>query len=105
MIKRSKPTPVKYLKSTRKGKKHKTELQIFNEYLSKRIASATMVSVATGIPQKNITRHKRFLEDKDLLMEITKKPCKITGRNVQYITTDPDRFQEAQLTNQLNLFK
>lgn len=88
-----------------KNRKHKTELQIFSKYLSNKIASATMASVATGIVQKNITRHKRTLEESGALMVITKKPCKITGRNVQYITTDPNRFQEAQSTNQLNLFK
>lgn len=101
----------KYIKTSlkvtehNKSRKHKTELQIFLKYLSNRIASATMVSIATGIPQKNITRHKRFLEDKDLLMAVDRKPCEVTGRIVQYITTDHSRFREAKSNNQLNLFK
>jgi hypothetical protein len=102
---KSKQTPVKSLKSTVKGKKHKTQLQIIHSYLSKRLATSTMVSAATGIPQKCCTRYKRTLEKSGALMEIVKKPCKITGFYAWYITTDVEQFNEAEPSKQLNLFK
>ena len=62
--------------------------QTIFHYLSEHIVTATMVSVATGVPQKNICRYKKDLEKKGLLKEIEKKTCKITGFKAWYITTN-----------------
>jgi hypothetical protein len=51
-----------------------------------------MVSFATGIPQKNITRYKRDLEKAGKLFEVEKKLCKQTGFRAWYLTTNPDLF-------------
>lgn len=101
MNKKSKPTP-KVFKRT-KGKKSKTQLQTIFEYLSTRIATATMVSIATGIPQKSICRYKRDLEKRGVLVEIEKKLCKATKFRAWYITTDKTKFTQ-KINNQIQLF-
>lgn len=61
-------------------------------YLYNNIATASMVSAATGIPQKNICRYKRDLEKAGRLYEIEKKLCKKTGFKAWYLTTNPELF-------------
>ncbi|MFN5443405.1 MAG: hypothetical protein ACK48V_04175 [Crocinitomicaceae bacterium] len=92
-------------KSSGKGKGKNTDLKnqlktIFL-YLQENVATASMVSEATGIPQKNICRFKRDLELSGRLWEIEKKLCKKTGFRAWYLTTDP---LKAPLNNQLKLF-
>lgn len=79
----------------------KTQLKTIFQYLFENIATASMVSDATGIPQKNITRYKRDLEKRGLLFEIEKKQCRKTGFKAWYLTTNPENFPKS---NQLNLF-
>jgi hypothetical protein len=57
-------------------------------YLQEHVATASMVSKATGIPQKCITWYKRELEVTGKLWEIEKKRCQITGFSAWYLTTD-----------------
>ena len=57
-------------------------------YLQKHTATASMVSAATGIPQKNICRYKRDLEEAGYLKEVEKKLCKQTGFKAWYLTTN-----------------
>lgn len=71
------------------------------EYLSDKIATATMVSNTLGIPQKNITRYKRDLEEEGKLREVFKTTCPITRHLACYITTDKTKFP---ISKQLNLF-
>ncbi len=97
----NKPTPK--LKKQSKDKFKLTQLQTIFEYLSKKIATATMVSKATKVPQKNICRYKKDLEKRGLIMELEKKTCKVTGFKAWYLTTNPDLFIQP-VTNQLNLF-
>ena len=78
-----------------------TQLKIFYQYLQEHLATASMVSASTGVPQKNITRYKRDLEKLNRLWEIEKKPCKKTGFMAMYLTTNP---QQSPINNQLNLF-
>ena len=78
------------------------ETQVFFDYLQSNVCTATMVSEATGIVQKNITRYKRDLEKMCLLYVIEEKPCPITGFPAQWITTNP--FMFPQSNNQLTLF-
>lgn len=77
-----------------------TQLKTIFEYLQKHVATASMISDATSIPQKNICRYKRDLEKEGRLWEIKKATCKKTGFKAWYVTTNP---KEAQ-NNQLSLF-
>jgi len=79
----------------------KSQLKTIFQYLQEHIATASMVSDATGIPQKNITRYKRDLERAGQLWEIEKKLCKHTGFKAWYLTTNPE---QSLFSNQLNLF-
>ena len=79
----------------------KSQLKTIFQYLQNHIATASMVSAATGIPQKNICRYKRDLEKAGRLWEIEKKLCKKTGFKAWYLTTNPE---QAPLNNQLKLF-
>lgn len=78
------------------------QLQTIFAYLQINIATASMVSDATGVPQKNICRYKRDLEKAGQLWEIEKKVCKKTGFKAWYLTTDPTKAPK-QIT-QLKLF-
>ncbi|MBE7442125.1 MAG: hypothetical protein HS119_06705 [Flavobacteriales bacterium] len=91
------------LNSNSKDKTFKNQLQTIFEYLKENIATASMVSEATGVPQKNITRYKRDLELAGRLWEVEKKLCKKTGFRAWYITTNPEH-KPKHLINQLNLF-
>ena len=70
----------------------RTQLKTILQYLQEHTATASMVSAATGIPQKNICRFKRDLEKAGRLYEIEKKLCKKTGFKAWYLTTNPDLF-------------
>lgn len=86
-----------------KGNTRQTQLQTIFQYLQKHSATASMVTDATDIPQKCITRYKRDLEKAGRLWEIEKKQCKKTGFKAWYLTTNPDNAPKHLLT-QLNLF-
>ncbi|MGS0747306.1 hypothetical protein [Halpernia sp. GG3] len=68
---------------------------IFN-YLHLNTATASMVSIATGIPQKSICRYKRDLEKRGLIYEIEKKHCKETGFTAWYLTTNKELFPKVK---------
>lgn len=86
-----------------KGNTRGSQLQTIFDYLQKNIATASMVTDATGVPQKCITRYKRDLEKAGRLWEIVKSQCKKTGFKAWYLTTDPSKAPKHSLT-QLNLF-
>jgi len=90
-------------KSNGKAKAHSNQLQTIFQYLEKEVATASMVSEATGVPQKNICRYKRDLEKAGRLWEILKTTCKKTGFKAWYLTTDPEKAPKKLLI-QLNLF-
>ena len=79
-----------------------TQLQTIFEYLWDHVATASMVSKATGVPQKNICRYKRDLELAGWLLEVEKKRCEQTGFLAWYLTTDPNR--SITDSSQLKLF-
>lgn len=54
-----------------------------------------MVSKATGIPQKNICRYKRDLQQAGLLCEVRKGICELTKFRAYYLTTNPDLFPKS----------
>jgi hypothetical protein len=77
------------------------QLKTIFQFLQKHIATASMVSDITGVPQKNICRYKRDLEKAGRLWEVEKRHCKKTGFKAWYLTTDP---KNAPFNNQLKLF-
>lgn len=84
-----------------KVKNFKTQIKTIFEYLKENTATASMVTEATGIPQKCICRYKRDLEKQGLLYEVVKKHCKFTGFRAWYLTTNPELFKKS---NQLKMF-
>lgn len=70
------------------------------DYLKTTIATNSMVSDATGIAQKNLTRFKREFEDAGVLFEMYKAICKKTKHRATYLTTNPDLFPKS---NQLKM--
>jgi predicted HTH transcriptional regulator len=90
-----------YLNTQNKDNHFTTELKTIFEYLKENVCTASMLSDATGIKQKNICRYKRDLEKQGLLKELFKNYCKTTGFKAWYITTNTDRFP---MSNQIKLF-
>ena len=84
-----------------KSNNHATQLQTIFSYLKMHIATASMVSHATGVPQKCITRYKRDLEKAGHLWELQKTTCKQTGFKAWYLTANPEL---APIKPQLTLF-
>ena len=78
------------------------QLKTIFHYLSEHIATASMISDATGVPQKNICRYKRDLEKAGQLWEIEKRYCEKTGFRAWYLTTNPENA--PKISTQLNLF-
>lgn len=78
-----------------------TQKETIFQYLQEYTATASMVSAATGVPHKCITRYKRDLEIAGRLWETEKKICKQTGFRAWYLTANPN---EAPLNNQLRMF-
>jgi hypothetical protein len=74
-----------------------TQLKTIFHYLQNHTATASMVSKATGIPQKCICRYKRDLEQSGLLNEVVKKRCKLTGFKAWYLTTNTNLFLKSNL--------
>ena len=79
----------------------RNQLETIFQYLQEHIATSSMVSVATGVPQKNICRYKRDLEKAGRLWETEKKICKETGFSAWYLTTNSENIP---FDNQLTLF-
>jgi len=90
-------------KKLSKDNTHLNQLQTIFQYLQEHIATASMVTDATGVPQKCITRYKRDLEKAGRLWEITKAYCKKTGFKAWYLSTNPDKAPIHSLI-QLKLF-
>jgi len=81
-----------------KDKVFKRQLKTIFEYLKQNTATNTMVSVNTGVPQKNICRFKRDLEQQGLLIEVEKKLCKITGFRAWYLSTNENLIKQSKTT-------
>lgn len=80
-----------------------TELQTILQYLKNHVATASMVSDATGVKQKNICRYKRDLEKAEMLWEVERKSCIVTGFKAWYLTTNPDNAPNGSV--QLKLWR
>ncbi len=65
-----------------------TQLKTIFNFLQDNTATASMVSKACNIPQKNICRYKKDLEKKGLLKEVAKRKCRLTGFPAWYLSTN-----------------
>lgn len=95
-------TPPQIHKRHHEDNPRQNQLQTIFQYLLKHVATASMTSEATGIPQKNICRYKRDLEKAGRLWEVKKSLCKVTGFRAWYITTNEAKAPKRP--TQLNLF-
>ncbi len=82
---------------------HVSEEQTIFYYLKEHVATASMVTEATGVKQKNICRYKRDLEKANMLWELERKACKQTGFKAWYLTTNPDKAPKN--SKQLSLWE
>ncbi len=74
-----------------------TQIKTIFDFLQHEVATASMVTAATGVPQKCITRYKRDLEKSGRLWEVKRTYCKETGFMAWYLTTDPGKAPNRQL--------
>ena len=79
-------------KRQRQFSNNTTQLKPIFNYWQNNTATASMVTEATGIPQKCITRYKRDLEKLGLLAEVKKGYCKVTNHLAWFNTTNTDLF-------------
>lgn len=80
-----------------KNKSFKSQEKTILYFLQKNTSTATMVTDATGIKQKNICRAKRNLEKSGQLQEVERKLCKSSGFKAWYLTTNKELFKTNYL--------
>jgi hypothetical protein len=95
-------TPENIFEAQNKDNTRATQLQTIFQFLQEHVATASMVSDETKVPQKNICRYKRDLEKAGRLWEIKKAVCHKTGFKAWYLTTDPRKVHNTNV--QLTLF-
>jgi len=78
------------------------DLQRVYDRLLTHTESATMTAVALNIYRPSLCRRKKDLEIAGRLAVVKKAYCKITGRLVQYLTTDSKIFPIS--SQQLKMF-
>jgi hypothetical protein len=87
--------PVNLSKQQSKDNDFKAQEKRYFEYLQNHIATNSMVSKSLNIPQKNLTRFKRYFEKRGMLQEVYRKFCKLTGFRASYLTTNPDLMRKS----------
>jgi Fic family protein len=90
-----------FKKEQGKVKERFNQLQTIFQYLSENVVTASMLSKATGVPQKCITRYKRDLEKVGRLAEVKKGYCQLTGFKAWYITTNKNLFPNKPVQGEL----
>ncbi len=93
--KNTKHRPVNLSKLQSKDNDFKAQEKRYFEYLKTHIATNSMVSKSLNIPQKNLTRYKRYFEKRGMLKEVYRKFCKLTGFRASYLTTNPDLMRKS----------
>ena len=79
----------------------KSQEKRYFEYLKTHTATNSMVSKALNIPQKNLTRYKRYFEKRGLLKEVCRKLCKLTGFRASYLSTNPDLMSKSNQSKKI----
>lgn len=62
----------------------------------KNTVTCSMASDALNIPQKNLTRYKRRLQNEGKLKVCFKSICRITKHRAEYLTTNPELIKTLQ---------
>lgn len=99
MKKKSNSLKKSFEKGQGKNKGFQSQEKTIFQYLKKHTATATMLTAATGIPQKCITRYKRDFEKAGKLQEVVKAICKSSGFKAWYLTTNKNLFKSNYKTN------
>lgn len=81
---------------------YQTQLLTILKFLHDPVATASMVTDATGIYQRCITRYKRDLEKAGMLWEVDKQDCQKTGFKAWYLTPNPSMAPKRR--QQIDLF-
>lgn len=68
----------------------------FKKYLVENVATCSMASKATNIPQKCLTRYKRQLENEGKLVELFRAKCKHNGFPASYLTCNPELIERSK---------
>ncbi|QXP71950.1 hypothetical protein H0I29_07760 [Polaribacter sp. R2A056_3_33] len=80
----------------------------FYNYLFNNVTTCADVEKNTSIPHKYLTECKKYYEDKNLLKVVGFGVCPVTkSRNVQYLCTNPNKWNNTDLlpiNNQLKMF-
>ncbi|NGY38862.1 hypothetical protein FQU23_015265 [Flavobacterium sp. XN-5] len=80
----------------------------FYTFLFTNVTTCADVTKHTSIPQKYLCECKAYYEKKKLLKVVGLSNCPVTNsRNVQFLSTNPNNWNDAFLlpkSNQLNLF-
>ena len=97
MNKKSNSRKKSFKKGQGKNTIYSTQEKTIFYYLQQHTATNTMISYATGVPQKNICRAKRNFEKEGKLQQISKRLCKITGHRAWYLTTNKNLFNRNYL--------
>jgi hypothetical protein len=84
-----------------KDNKYIAQLKVVSEYLRQNEASRLMVAIDTGILIQNVCRHVSTLQKANSIAVIRKDICRISGRFVEFLTTDKAKFPKSE---QLILF-
>jgi len=79
-----------------KGKERRTQEQRLRAYLRRHTVSRWMAARATRIPLQVVCWIVGDLRKMDAVAVVKKARCAISGRTVQYITTDPDKFPQSK---------
>ena len=101
-MKKHNNTPVISLNGHNKDSKYLSELQRVYESFFEQPKSRLQVAFDVGTFQGNICWHVRELRKCNKIAIAKKAHCKITGRLVEYLTTNPELFSKDR---QLNLFE
>jgi hypothetical protein len=74
-----------------KGKLTTAELQEkFLNYLKTRMSTARMIEIALKMECHDVTRLKTMFLKTGQVINLSKSPCKVTGRSVWWFTADPE---------------
>jgi len=78
-----------------KGKKRREKAKKLRAYLRKHSVSRWMAARAVRMPLQSVCWEIRELRLMDAVAVVRKGRCAISGRIVEFLTTDPDKFPKS----------
>ena len=86
-----------------KDAKYLTQFRKVQRYLYRNTASRSMTAANTGVPLQNVCYYVDMLRKQNQVAILKKDECEITGKKVQFLTTNPALFPRNN--KQLKLFE